>query len=68
MLSTISFKSIMSSWRHHPSEYLWKNCLSIKSQFCEAVVSTGYLSWEQMVSAACRYRLGCTKLGGVIFW
>jgi hypothetical protein len=32
------------------------------------VVAAGYLSWEQMVSAACRYRLGASKLGGVIFW
>ena len=54
--------------RHNPSEILWKRCLSIRSQFCEAVVSAGYLSWEQMVSAACRYRLGASKLGGVIFW
>ena len=54
--------------RHHQSAYLWKNCLSIRSQFCEAVVTVGFLTWEQMVSAACRYRLGCTRQGGVIFW
>ena len=54
--------------RHHQSAYLWKNCLSIRSQFCEAVVKAGFLTWEQMVSAACRYRLGCTRQGGVIFW
>ena len=68
MLSPISFKSIMASRLHHPSEYLWKNCLSVNSQFCEAVVSAGYLTWEQMISAACRYRLGASKQGGVIFW
>jgi hypothetical protein len=67
-ITTTSFKSIVASQRHHPSEYLWRRCLSINSQFCEAVVSTGYLSWEQMVSAACRYRLGASKQGGVIFW
>ena len=53
---------------HHPTEWLWRECQSIKSQFCEAVVAAGYLTWEQMVSAACRYRLGASKLGGVIFW
>ena len=52
----------------HPSEYLWRQCQSINSQFCKAVVSAGYLSWEQMISATCRYRLGVSKLGGVIFW
>ena len=63
-----SFKSIIAAQRHHPTEWLWRRCLSIKSQFCEAVVAAGYLSWEQMVSAACRYRLGASKQGGVIFW
>lgn len=67
-ITTTSFKSIIASQRHHPSEYLWRRCLSINSQFCEAVVSAGYLSWEQMVSAACRYRLGATRQGGVVFW
>ena len=52
----------------HSTSIFWKRCLSIKSQFCEAVVAAGYLTWEQMVSAACRYRLGASKLGGVIFW
>ena len=52
----------------HPTSIFWKRCLAIKSQFCEAVVKAGYLTWEQMVSAACRYRLGATRQGGVIFW
>ena len=56
------------SHRYHPTEWLWRECRSIRSQFCEAVVKAGYLSWEQMVSAACRYRLGATRQGGVIFW
>ena len=42
--------------------------LSLESQFCKAVVSAGYLSQEQLRNAAARYRLGCTKDGGVIFW
>ena len=52
----------------HPTAMLWQRCLSIDSQFCHAVVSAGYLSWEQMVNAACRYCLGMTKNHGVIFW
>ena len=58
----------MERQRHHPTEWLWRECQSIRSQFCEAVVRAGYLTWEQMVSAACRYRLGATRQGGVIFW
>ena len=68
MFISTSFKSIIASQRHHPTEWLWRRCLAINSQFCEAVVKAGYLTWEQMVSAACRYRLGASKLGGVIFW
>ena len=43
-------------------------CLSMDSQFCEAVVSCGYLTQEQMLHAACHYRLGASRQGGVIFW
>ena len=68
MITTTSFGSIIASQRHHPTELLWRRCLAIDSQFCEAVVKAGYLTWEQMVSAACRYRLGATRQGGVIFW
>ena len=68
MITTTSFGSIIASQRHHPTEWLWRRCLAINSQFCEAVVKAGYLTWEQMVSAACRYRLGATRQGGVIFW
>ena len=68
MITTTSFKAIIAAQRRHPTEWLWRQCLSIRSQFCEAVVAAGYLSWEQMVSAACRYRLGVSRQGGVIFW
>ena len=68
MFTPTSFKSIIASQRHHPSKHLWRRCLSINNQFCKAVVAARYLTWEQMVSAACRYRLGASKLGGVIFW
>ena len=47
---------------------LWQRCWSVESQFCKAVVNCGYLSNEQMVRAAFRYRLGASKNGGVIFW
>ncbi|MBQ6653687.1 MAG: hypothetical protein IJM81_09925, partial [Prevotella sp.] len=46
--------------RRHPTEMLWRRCLSIGSTFCESVVDAGLLSWEQMVSSACRYCLGAT--------
>ena len=71
MITTTSFKDIrttMEKQRHHATEWLWRECQSIKSLFCEAVVKAGYLTWEQMVSVACRYRLGATRQGGVIFW
>ena len=68
MITTSSFKSIIAAQRHHPTEWLWRRCLSINNQFCKAVVAARFLTWEHMVSAACRYRLGASKLGGVIFW
>ena len=43
-------------------------CLALDSQFCEAVVCCGYLTQEQMLHAACHYRLGASRQGGVIFW
>ena len=58
----------MEKQRHHATAWLWREGQSIKSLFCEAVVKAGYLTWEQMVSAACRYRLGATRQGGVIVW
>ena len=54
--------------KHHITEILWMRCLSMDSQFCEAVVSCGYLTQEQMLHAACLYRLGASRQGGVIFW
>lgn len=42
--------------------------LSLDSVFCKSVVSAGYLTQGQLVSAATRYRLGYSKEGGVIFW
>ena len=46
----------------------WRPWLSIDSTFCRALVGCGYLSEEQMLRAAERYRLGRSRDGGVIFW
>ena len=56
-----------SSICHLPSNIVTK-CLSLNSEFCRSVVSAGYLSESQLRHAASRYRLGCSKDGGVIFW
>lgn len=47
---------------------LVEKSLSLDSQFCKSAVSSGYLTESQLHNAAARYRLGCTKDGGVIFW
>ena len=47
---------------------LVEKSLSLDSQFCKSAVSSGYLTESQLRHAAERYRLGCTKDGGVIFW
>jgi hypothetical protein len=49
-------------------QLLWRKSLSINSDFCRAVVNAGYLTWQQMLDAVCRYRLGATLQGHVIFW
>ena len=47
---------------------MWRKSLSLNSSFCKALVSTGYLTWQQMLDAVCRYRLGADRKGRVIFW
>ena len=47
---------------------LWQPWLNTDSIFCQSLVSCGYLSEEQMLRAAERYRLGRSRDGGVIFW
>lgn len=61
-----SYRSLSRQWM--PGSLLWMRCLSADSQFCRAVVANGYLSFEQMVRTAVRYRLGVSRQGGVIFW
>ena len=46
----------------------WEPWMSTESMFCRAVVKCGYLTEEQMLRAAERYRLGKSRDGGVIFW
>ena len=46
----------------------WQPWLSPDSTFCRALVKSGYLTEEQMLRAAGRYRLGKSRDGGVIFW
>ena len=60
-------KTIKSAFCPLPSDIVTRS-LSLNSQFCKSVVSSGYLSESQLRNAAARYRLGCTKDGGVIFW
>lgn len=41
----------------HVTTRLWQRCLSIRNQFCDAVVNSGLLTWEQMVSSHCFFGL-----------
>ena len=47
---------------------LWEAWMNTESVFCRAVVKCGYLTEEQMLRTAERYRLGRSRDGGVIFW
>jgi hypothetical protein len=46
----------------------WCETLSYQSVFCRALVSNNILTEPQMLRAVLRYRLGCSRSGGVIFW
>ena len=73
---TMKIYSFQTAWEElqrtplerHLTARLWRQCLSINSEFCDAVVKSGLLTWEQMLHAACRYCLGATQQRGVIFW
>lgn len=52
---------------NHPRSMV-NSSLSIQSQFCQAILNMGYLTFEQLLDAVLRYRLGASKSGGVIFW
>jgi hypothetical protein len=67
-LKFLSFEELMKQVPHNPTAYLWQKSLSVDNAFCKAVVSSGYLTWDQMIEAALAYRIGATRQGGVIFW
>ena len=67
-IATIQAEIRSSPFYSHPTSRLWQKSLSVSSQFCEAVVNAGFLTWDQMLSITCRYCLGATRRGGVIFW
>lgn len=69
----MSFSMMMTDMHRSPlyshvTAGLWQRCLSIRNQFCDAVVANDLLTWEQMLHASCRYCIGSTVKGGVIFW
>ena len=65
--SSTSTTSITSTYCPLSQSYVTQ-CLSVKSTFCQSLVSTGYLTEQQMLHAADRYQLGLSKDGGVVFW
>jgi len=68
-LNEILSPSIRQAQKTREQEPLiWQQRLSADSDFCRAVVANGYMSEEQMQEAVQRYRLGCSRDGGVIFW
>ena len=60
--------TLMNKDQLNDKQAFWQPWLSIDTVFCQALVSCGYLSGEQMLRAAGRYRLGRSQDGGVIFW
>ena len=56
-----------TTFRPLPQSYVTQS-LSTQSPFCQALVTTGYLTDQQMRHAAERYHLGISKDGGVVFW
>ena len=58
----------MNKDQANDKQAFWQPWLSTDTTFCRALVSSGYLSEEQMLRAADRYHLGRSRDGGVIFW
>ena len=58
----------MNKDQANDKQAFWQPWLSTATTFCRALVSSGYLSEEQMLRAADRYHLGRSRDGGVIFW
>ena len=64
------FKSLSDQLINQPQDgkTLVERYASNQSDFCQAVVTAGYLSQQQMEHAALQYHLGKSTTGGVIFW
>ena len=64
------FKSLSDQLINQPQDgkTLVERYASSQSDFCQAVVTAGYLSQQQMEHAALQYHLGKSTTGGVIFW
>ena len=70
-LSPYSFKALRHKLGHdRPKDLrpLWQRRLSAESVFCKSLVTNGYMTEQQMLQVAQRYRLGMSRDGGVIFW
>ncbi|MBR6884857.1 MAG: hypothetical protein IKN01_04025 [Prevotella sp.] len=65
-----TFKSLTEQLIKKPEDgkTLVEKLSSNESGFCQSLVSTGYLTTQQMAQTADRYRLGKTTDGGVVFW
>ena len=66
-----TFKALRHELGHdrpYDSRPMWQQRQSADSGFCRALVGNGYLTEAQMQEAVCRYHLGCSRDGGVIFW
>ena len=61
-----SIRQVLKPRRQEPP--MWQQRQSANSDFCRALVSNGYMTEAQMQEAVCRYHLGYSRDGGVIFW
>ena len=61
-----SIRQVLKPRKQEPP--MWLQRQSANSDFCRALVSNGYMTEAQMQEAVCRYHLGYSRDGGVIFW
>lgn len=67
---TLTFTSLTEQLTRQRTDGKTLVDLSLRTDttFCQAVVSAGYLTPDQLQRAANRYRLGKSKDGAVVFW
>lgn len=65
---TPSFRALSQELGHKPHRSMVEECRGDDSDFCQEVVSQGWLTEEQMHHAAERYQLGKSRSGRCIFW